>query len=286
MIKRIFTIFLTGILLFSAVSGLAEQVGAGWRKAALFVPGSAMPEGMEDQSGEMVFRFVDEQKGISYEVIVDQSGKIFHQRLMTAYTLTGSDQVELPVLTVRENIRAKYPEAKIEGIYTRKIDSAFYFFSVFADLDQGYFFREHHNAADGKTVISLMKPLDDDYVKARNIALEHLLGGLMLDFSRAVIGGSTLWFVSVFLNGTEHRLTIDAETGAIIGDSPVASELTLVYDPNFEGDEQDRKDFNTANKDDEKTTPSSETGTRPATDDDDDNDDDDNDDDDDHDDDD
>lgn len=265
MIKKLFTILLAGILLLSAVSGLAEQVASGWRKAALFVPGSAMPEGMEDQSGEMVFRFVDERKGISYEVRVDQSGKVFHQRLMTAYALTGSDRIGLPVLTVRENIRDKHPDAKIEGIYTSVIDDAHYFVSVFVDPGQGCFFRDQFNAATGETVVSLMKPFDEDYVKARDIAMEHLLGGLMLDFARADIGGSTLWFVSVFLNDVEHRLTIDADTGSIIGDSPIASELTLVYDPHFEGDEQDREGFDIADEGDEGKTPPPEVSARPAT---------------------
>ena len=108
-----------------------------------------------------------------------------------------------------------------------------------------------------------MKPFDDEYVKARDIATEHLLGGLMLDFSRADIGGSTLWFVSIFLNGLEHRLTIDAATGNIIGDSPIRSELTLAYDPNFDGDEQDQEGFDAANEDDWGTTPSPEITARP-----------------------
>lgn len=220
-------------LIFSAVPVSAQQVNLGWRLAALYVPGSAMPEGMEDRLDGMAFTFVDERKAVRYEVLVDKDGQAFLQRELTAYTKEGSAQPSLGTAALASMLQEQKGAIALEGIFLLKHEGAYSYMAVYTQPEQGSFYRELFNAADAGLQHSLMKPLPApadgvlayDDIKAS--ALRYLDGGVLLDVGLEKIGAGMLYFVTLFKQGMEFRLTLDASSGEVIGDSARLSQLML-----------------------------------------------------------
>lgn len=236
MLKRGWLLVLALVCLAFHLPAQAQPVQLAWRLAALYVPGSAMPEGMEDNTSGMLVSFIDERKSHRYEVQVDPRGEVFLQRTLTAYAKQGAQQVTLGADAILGLIAAQHGQVEVEGIYVLEHEGLLSYMAVYADFNRRYFFRDLYNAQDGEIQHGIMKPLPEDgegllgYRQARAAAQSYLPGSKVLDMSLEDIGAGKLYLLTLFHEGLEHRLSMDAGTGRVIGDSARLSHLMVPSD--------------------------------------------------------
>ena len=195
-LKQAFALLLACLALVSLPPARAGEVSQGWRQAALFVPGSAMPLSMERDADGLLFTFQDERRELRYLVHTSADGLRFLGRTMSAYTRQGAPRVTLGARDIKDQIADKYPLTDIEGVFTSGHDGLYTMLAVYRDEDRGYFYRDFYHAGDGSLLRSEMKPFDSgmegllSYKEARAAALSALPGAILLDISLVQAGES------------------------------------------------------------------------------------------------
>ena len=213
-----------------------DPVAMAWRLAALYVPGSALPEDMEEGPEGMTFTFLDQRKAHRYEVMISPDGKAFRQLTLDAYEKQGAPQQLLSAASLRTSLLQMNSGLMIEGIFASRLNGANTLTAVYTDPLRGYFYRDVCNAADGETIHRVMKPLYDTmegilpYEQVREAVLAYLPGGVMLDISLEKLGAGMLYLLKVFSNGEEHYLIMDAAGGQLISSNAQLSDLSELGD--------------------------------------------------------
>jgi len=219
------------LLALACLPAGAEAVGTAWRTAALYVPASAMPVGMREEPDGFFFTFEDELKGHRYEVRIGLEHAGFLQRTLLAYNRAGSPEVSLQAGEVGGRVHALRPGTSLESLFLSREGASVSYLAVYAQQEPGYLYRGYYSASDGEILYEVMKPAAPageglmTLEQAKAAAVAQFPGGRLLDLSFERVGAGNLYIAAVFLNGQEYHLTLDAQSGALLGYSSVDSSL-------------------------------------------------------------
>lgn len=228
--KRLMACFLAALLVMTgALRGHArtDEVSRAWRAAAIYVPGSAMPEGMEERGDVLAFYFIDEQKQYSFEVLIGRENTAFLQRTQVAYARTAGQQVALTMEDIKTRVKDGYTDAIIDALFARQEAGLYSYQVVFTQEQAGRLHRSVFNAQDGELLVDVMWPAGPaegflTFGQIREMALGQLLEeGMLTDIRMEWADGVTLYLVSIFLNGEEQVIRVNAQTGEILDDAAI-----------------------------------------------------------------
>lgn len=194
-----------------------------WRAAALHVPGSAMPESMEDRGNILAFHFIDENRQRSYEVLISRGGGTFLQRSMVANAVKAGERKALDAEDIKRLIVSKHPDASIDGIFLRQTENGLYsFLAVFTQQESGRLHRRFYNAQSGEMMADTMWPAGPEegsltFRQAADKALGPMLKtSVMTDIQVERSAEALIYQVSLNVSGEEQSFFIDAKNGRLL----------------------------------------------------------------------
>lgn len=222
--KRILACLAAALLIMmTGAQASTDEVSKAWRAAAIFVPGSALPEGMEDRGEVLAFNFIDEAEEHSFEVLISRESASFLKRTQIAYNRKAAPEVALNAQDIANQVKASYPDAGIDGVFTRQEEGLYSYLVVFSQEQVSRLHRSFYNAQDGELLVDVMWPVGpaEGYLtieQVKETSLSQVLEeGMLMDINLERIGAAVLYLMNVFIRGEEITYSIDAKTGRVLG---------------------------------------------------------------------
>ena len=113
--KRIIVWALCLLMLY--VPAQADSLNRAWRQAALYVPGAALPEDVREVQGGLHFTFLDENKSLVYEVVIDKETNAFLRRSMVALNKEPGKRADLNPADLKKRLAEEAPENELISMF-------------------------------------------------------------------------------------------------------------------------------------------------------------------------
>lgn len=220
--RRALLIFLAAFMMMTACARAgSDEISRAWRTAAIYVPGSAMPDGMEERGQVLAFRFTDENRGHSYEVLIERKSAAFLQRSLVALAPKGAKQVKLTADAIKEKVTRQYPDAAIDGVFARQEAGLYSYLVVFTRKGDSRLHRSLYNAQTGELLADMMWLVGPKeglltFSQAKKTAMSQMADAVLTDFQVDRAGGGVLYQVNLSRDGEERSISIDAKSGKIL----------------------------------------------------------------------
>lgn len=221
--RRALLIFLAAFMMMTACARAgSDEISRAWRTAAIYVPGSAMPDGMEERGQVLAFRFTDENRGHSYEVLIERESAAFLQRSLAALAPKGAKQVKLTADAIKDKVARQYPDAAIDGVFARQEAGLHSYLVVFTRKEDSRLHRRLYNAQTGELLAEMMWLVGPNeglltFSQAKETAMSQMADAVLTDFQVDREGGGVLYQINLSRDGEERSISIDAKSGKILG---------------------------------------------------------------------
>lgn len=229
--KKIWIPIIAVILVIGmAFGGMGIVSAAGYNEALeaarAYVPESAEFIASEEDGDEYEFRFHDAAAAEKYEIEVDKDSKSVKKIKTQLDDDTGAEKATLTEEEAKQVVTEKYSTAEITAIYLVHDDGGYLYVANF-EADDCYGEMEIH-AGTGAVLESSVKlgtPIvipnanatdSTGYLtlsEVEEIALAKVPGATVTDIDFDGKDGSYVYQVELYLDGVEHELVIDAESG-------------------------------------------------------------------------